>query len=433
MDSRQAGNWIVAAQKHFQEFGVHRDLRHFPATLLAGKCGRLLNALRGAERITNPDEFEGIAADIGILPDDLYTAVLPTLEEVTGGRIEPIRDKKTGEITGVVEYPVAKGQVLDYTCQIWEGRSPKPTERIAIDSLEICSRLPQEIIQYKNCLAEHGFREQDIDLAVDLQNSFGLIRRVQLRGTGDSIVYAEYVWRENAHKIIHALRQMDYPQKQEMLDLVNSIVDQQGYPLKFLDSIPSEILELARRIGLIDVVRVSTTTKREEAFAFTPAMVGSLMRNELEKDLYDDVKAFVASLRFGMLFASGSSLEAPIRFLRKLIEAGEAGSAPAIGRDYKLPERRKIIKIVRVPGRYGPTWGMELLKRDVAERTLEVFEYQKTLALEERGERTSDLDPSTFASPEADRIRLERAPTAREPLGSELADRLFLQVLRGER
>lgn len=433
MDSRQAGNWIIAAQKHFQEFGVHRDLRHYRAILLAGKCGRLLNALRGTERITSPDELEGIAADIGILPDDLYATVLPTLEEATDGRVEPIRDRATGAIIGVAEYPIRKEQILDHTHQIWENHSPKPTDRIAIESLELCSRLPQELLQYKDSLSQQGYKEEDIELAADLQNSFGLIRRIQLRGTGDEIVYAEYVWRENAHKIIYALREMDYPQKQKMLDMINSIVDQQGYPLKFLDDIPQEMLELARRVGLIDVVRVSTTARREETFGFTPAMVGSLGGSDLEKDHYDDVKAFVASLRFGTLFASGSRLEEPIRFLKKLIDTGEAGAAPAIGRDYRLPERRKIVKVVRVQGRYGPTWGLKLLKADVAERTLEVLEYQKTLALGRREERTSDLDPSTFASPEADRIRLERAPTAREPLGSELADRLFLQILRGER
>jgi len=433
MDPRQAGNWIVAAQKHFQEFGVHRDLRYYRATLLAGKCGRLLNSLRGTERITNPEELEGIAADIGILPDDLYATVLPALEEATDGRIETIRERTTAEITGVVEYPIGKEQLLDYTHRIWEEHGPKSTDRIAIESLELCSRLPQEITEYKDVLSQQGFREEDIEIATDLQDSFGIIRRVKLRGAGDEIVYAEYVWRENAHKIVHALREMDYPQKQKVLDMINSIVDQQGYPLKFLDDIPQEILDLARHVGLVDVVRVSTTTKREEAFVFTPAMVGSLAGSELEKDLYDDVKAFVASLRFGTLFASGSHLDDPIRFLKKLIDSGEAGSAPAIGRDYRLPERRKIIKVVSVQGLYGPTWGMKLLKPNVAERTLEVLEYQKTLALGRKKERTSDLDPSTFASPEADRIRLERAPTARQPLGSELADRLFLQILRGER
>jgi hypothetical protein len=427
----RAGNWIIAAQKHFQEYKAHRDLYHYAATILAGKAGRLLNALRGTEVISDINELHPIAADLGILPHELRDSVLPLLERVTGGRVEGIYDG--GNIVGVREYPITKGQILTATHDMWDTSGPTTVERIALESLEVCSRIPRAASEYTEVLTHLGYTEEQVELASQLQESFALVRKVRLQGMGEDVLYAEYVWRENAHRVVHALRTLEYAGKQAVLDMIERIIDQQGYPIRFVDGVPSHVLELARRVGLIDVVRVTSTTKREEGFAFTPAMVGSLPSKELEQDHHDDVKAFLASIRFGMSFASGSALTAPIRFLEKLVENREAGAAPAIGRDYLLPERRKIIKVVRVPGRYGQTFGMKLLKPDVVQTALEVLRYGQALALPQDAAAGARLDPASFVSPEGDRIRVGETELARAPTGSTLADTLFQEVLRGER
>jgi hypothetical protein len=95
----------------------------------------------------------------------------------------------------------------------------------------------------------------------------------------------------------------------------------------------------------------------------------------LSKDLIDDSKLLLNSLRYGQLYSpSGRGrISSPAVLVNALIDRGQVGPATAIGEDYPLPLARGIVNVTESRLHRGRFF-MELRKVDVAESVRDVLE-----------------------------------------------------------
>src|SRR5207249_609388 len=133
------------------------------------------------------------------------------------------------------------------------------------------------------------------------------------------------------------------------------------------------IIAMAAKTGILDTTTIITAAGDQKIFTFSPHFYGYHAGRQpaLLQDDADQVKLFVASMSYGVHHSVDFRLRSPLAFVRRLLNAGEAGDATPIMRDYVLLEKQGIVS-VRTTGNGRGTF--VLGKRDVVQRALEVME-----------------------------------------------------------
>lgn len=423
MEKRKIGAWIVDVQKHLQEYSG-AELSLFDATIVAGKTARLLAKLRKMEVIEDLQKLEALAAPIGILPSELKKIIPPTMGK--HGMVDVHLDG-SGGIRKIEENVPEERKILDVTTEIWENEKPKDVEHATVKGLELCSLCPRTEIEFKQDLLT-DFSQKAINLTLDLNMDFGLLSRREI-GLPSPILYPEYIWGNNAPKIARYLAGLAEDQRNVVDKMLREISTLQAKPLEEI-TVSQDYLDASRKVGLIDVCQVNTKTGVKKQFVYTPRMWGTLAGNKLVNDIYDDVKLFLASIRFGERYSSTSRIRDPIVLVNALVERDthRVGPATAIGTDYPLLEIQGIIKVEKAPS-YRDRYYMTLVKEDVAKTALEILTHERRISL--GGEPDKDASglyqTGQFVNPEQDRIRLRKLGARSERILDNL-----IKTLRGE-
>jgi hypothetical protein len=173
-------------------------------------------------------------------------------------------------------------------------------------------------------------------------------------------------------------------------------------------------LDFLIKLGLLDYSKITTAQNKTGLFfPTTPHVWGAFGAGagSLGKDLVDDAKLFLNSLRYGQFYSDPSrgKIKSPEWIVNALLRDGAIGvrtPATAIGEDYPLALSRGIVNIVEskiYPGRYS----MELLKGDVVEAVGDVLEHQ-TLLPTEKAVTDEDIEKAgRFISPKSLRVQTE--------------------------
>ncbi|MFJ1105238.1 hypothetical protein [Bacillus albus] len=401
------GYWSVATQKHLRKFAIDSpNIDEFENLNLSGKAGRLLGIIRGNQQLDNIKKLEKMAASVGIGKLELHQIILPKLETASDKKIEIHRDS-TGEVIGVEEYVFGNNEVLDISGRFFELLSPSQVERAVIDSLDITKRIPQLESELLHTLSKNGYHEQNIALSCSLQEQFKLIQKLG-QGKGREPIFSnEYVWGPNHHKIAYTVANLELDKKQTMGGVIELIQGSQGYPLAQLINIDSELLLLAKKIGIINPTTIISTRGVHQEFGFSSNLIESSMYND---DILDDVKLLLASIRFGQYYTEYSTLSAPTQFLNALINRDRVGPHTANGTDYILLEKRGIVKAIpsHIPNRYY----LKLIRKDVGEAALKIlsdaqFDINSEIESKDVG---AIMQYGNFKSPEETRIEMAQSP-----------------------
>lgn len=403
------GYWSIASQKHFKTYaqGVS-NLDEFDNISTSGKAGLLLGVIRGSEGIDNIKGLEKKARLLGINKQELHKIVIPELEAASDGEIE-VKRSMDGTITHVEEYIFSQKKVLELTGRVLEKLNPSDIERVAIDAMDETKRSPLLESELFNYLSKQGYSEEAIILSSGLQISFNLLQKLT-NNVREPIFSNEYVWGKNHEKIALAFANLDGLSKEEIKFIVQSIQNQEGFPLEMLSLKNPELLQLASKIGMISPTVIRTSREVEKPFGFSANLL-----NEYEDDLLDDVKLLLASIRFGENYTEYSRINDPVAFLNRLISSGRVGPHSANGTDYVLLEQRGIVRAVQ-DKRYSDRYYLELNKKDVAEKAREVLKSSNYLIKEDSPIESTNvsLADGSFKSPEECRISLGRLPKETE-------------------
>ncbi|WP_379143580.1 hypothetical protein [Paenibacillus sp. sgz500992] len=367
MGNLKEGYWAIATQKHLKNYkpdSPHLD--EFDSLNVAGKAGRLLGIIRGNSIIDNVKKLEKMASSVGIGKQELHRTILPEIEKASDQQVE-IKRNSTGDFQRLEEYVLANNQVLGITGQVYENLNPSDIERIAVETLDQTKKIPLLQSELMNLLAGQTFTEEDIYLACSLQEQFRLIQKLTKTKGKEPIYSNEYVWGPNHEKIAMTVSSLDLGKKHTLRDVVDTIQNYQGYPLEKLPILDVELLDIAKKVGMINPTTISSKRGISKEFAFSTNLLEISGYND---DILDDVKVLLASIRFGQNYTEHSTIFSPERFLSNFISRMETSPHSANGTDYILLEKRGIVQVQQV---WGDRYKMKLIKKDVAQEALKII------------------------------------------------------------
>lgn len=367
MDKLKEGYWAIATQKHLKNYkpdSPHLD--EFDSLNVAGKAGRLLGVIRGNSVIENAKRLEKMASSVGIGKLELHTTILPIIERASDQQIE-VKKNAAGDFVRLEEYVLANNQVLGITGQVYENLNPSDIERIAVETLDQTKKIPLLQSELFNMLSTQSFSEEDIHLASFLQEHFRLIQKLTKSKGKEPIYSNEYVWGPNHERIALTVSSLDLGKKNNLKQVVESIQNYQGFPLEKLPFIDAELLDIAKKIGMINPTVISSKRGISKEFGFSTNMLEVSGYND---DILDDVKVLLASIRFGQNYTEHSTIFSPERFLSNFISRMETSPHSANGTDYILLEKRGIVQVEHV---WGDRYKMKLMKKDVAIEALKII------------------------------------------------------------
>ncbi|AWS27212.1 hypothetical protein CYK73_15255 [Clostridium perfringens] len=415
-DKVKAGYWSVATQKHLKVFRADScNIDEFDNLDLSGKAGMFLGTIRGNGTITNINKIEKMANTVGIKPRELRTIILPEIEKYSDKKIEILRSS-TGDIEGIQEYIFSNKEVLEISGNIFENQNSRAIERITIETMDKTKKIPYLENEIKDILIKDGFKEKDVEIALQLQNQFKLINILQKGKSNEKIISNEYIWGSNHEKIALAVSNLDMENRNELGDIISVIQNSQGYPIEKLNTIDNNLIKLAKKTGMIDPTTIISSRSIRKEFGFTPNLIDGL---EFEDDILDDLKLFLASIRFGENYTQHTTIIDPEAFLKSLIRNGEIGPHDANACDYTLLEKKGIVKVEKKSkynhylGRNREGYFLKLIKDDVAKKALEIIKNPKySINIEHNNQTNYDIINNTgnYLSPEEVRINIGKSP-----------------------
>lgn len=415
------GYWSICVQKHLKEFKPDcSGLDEFDNLNIAGKCGRLAGIIRGSTHIDSLEKLKKMANQVGISPSELKRTILPIMEEFSDKRIK-VRKNTAGDIVGIEEYIYDNKTVMGISGNIFQNIDPSDVERIAIDSLDNTKKIPHLESELYQKLT-NNYSENDISKSIAFQQQFSLLKKVS---TGKEAIYSnEYVWGNKHEKIAHVVSNIDLGKRQNLEEVINVIQNKQGIPSEQLIGVDKNLLDLSKRVGMLDPTKIVTRSDLEKEFLFSSNLINKAIYDE---DILDDVKLFIASIRFGENFTKHSRLEQTELFIKALINRDRVGPHSSNGTDYVLLETRGIIKIEHA---YNDRYYMKLLRKDVAEQALKIIQSDEfNIGEEVYNKEAADtfLRGGVFISAEQSRIQLGKSTQ-----GVAEAEAYLLSVLREE-
>ncbi|MDX1259622.1 hypothetical protein [Exiguobacterium sp. K1] len=406
----KAGYWSIATQKHLKQFQIDSaGLNNFGTMNTVGKAGRFLGVIRGNGAIENMNKLRQMASTVGISSNlELELIILPTLENASDQQIELIRDS-TGKITGLAEYVFTNSKVLEISGQLFENLSPNELERVTVETMDETKKIPYLQSELTQLLIQKGYPEEKISLSYALQKQFKLIQMFEKSRSEERIISNEYVWGENSQKIAHAISKLEIDNRQNLKEIIEIVQGTQGFPLDQIPIQHIDLLNLAKKVGMINPTTIISTRGIQKDFGFSSKLVGENLYND---DILDDVKLLLASIRFGENYTQYTTINNPEKFLTKFIESGDIGPHDANATDYTLLEKKGIVRVVTKTKGHRTGSCLELIRKDVAEEALKIIK-SPNYSLQVDTDITdfsSMIDTSAFLTPEESRIRLGESP-----------------------
>lgn len=429
MDRKTNGFWSIAARKHLKEFVDYSDNGDiFDRLNVAGKTGLFLGTIRGNKQLDNIKKIEKMASQVGIKPIELHKIILPQLEESSDKKIEIHRDS-LGNVIGIEEYVFDTQSTLEITGKIFEDLNPTDKEIITVNTLEETKKVPYTQNEITEIMVQKGFKEDDINISLDIADQFKLIRKVAKKH--DPIISNEYIWGSNNQRIALAVGELGKIQKDSLGITIGEIQKCQGIPYENLTIADKELFDLAKKIGMINPIKIVTNRNVNKEFEFTQS-TNWLTASE---DIFDDVRLLLASIRFGENYTQHSTIYSAQKFLSAWIRNGEVGPHDANSTDYIMLEKKGIAKVVYKSkqkwgynGYYNATgYYLELVKEDVAREALKFINgiiEENDLSIDDYNQIAKS---SNYYSAEEQRVRMGDVPES-----SKEADEYIQRILRDE-
>jgi hypothetical protein len=348
---------IIDLERAIEDLKIPGLYRFFGVSLEVGREARLLETIRGQGEI-DKNRLYDFSSEFGYNPDYVETILIPKF--VDWGFL--VDSEKSIDIT-----INSQRDILGRCGEEWIKKKKDPRDSAAIKIISALSRRPMHEDELKGILKEY-----DANSAQDSILTLEAIKQIsELNIDNQKIYFSPSMVGDN----IEAVKGL-FSQKTKGNDIVadsiyEKISEYQGYPMIGLpkaigSTLPSDLMDSLQICGGLDPCEVSSGRK-QQTFLFTGDVFSK------ENDPYHFVKETTSHFRFAEHFANYRLLWLP-KFIRSLIENGEAGRASPIGTDYKLLERRGIIEVkpLDVSGKYR----MYLIpgKEDVLKKTLDLIE-----------------------------------------------------------
>lgn len=399
MDEQTRGRWLCAIGKHVIRFQQDGRSTYVHATLRTSQEADLLMRLRKQGRVSG-DKVRAFARECGIPIQELADI----LRAQSDAGLLDVELDATAQIVAVTESIFTEAAVFRYAAVRFEQRQPEQAERALVPLMDLLSRLPLDSSQVEDRLTRDGFTEEATREAIELAASFALLRRREVPDFGTSLLYNEYLWAHKMDRVQGVLAGLRDRDTNDLLALMEEIGQAQGAPTETLTAAPPHLVDMATRVGLVDGITIETTSGQKKTFTFSPQFNGlGTGRENLDlAGISDQVKLLIASIQYGVRYSEDFRLNSPLAFMNRLVNAGTAGNATPIGRDYVLVEKHGILRTVATTGDRAR---FEVIKHDIVVAARDALAQGQLGSGGDFGGRTL-VDQRDYTSPEGIRVRL---------------------------
>lgn len=398
--SIERGRWIYSAWKHLRTFQADQAVR-FEATVLAGKAADLLGRLRGLQAYSS-SHVAPLAKESGITTHELRGILIPALESLKVLQVERDSASRVRQIQALV---LGEDDVMAQAARIWDHFDPDPAERGAILCLRDVASLPRTEEELLATCRAANLSERESRVGLELAEAHALVKRTHVADFDEDFLYNDFLWGEDIQRTTKALATLPRQLREGIASLLDELHKNEGRPLKAIESVSADVVELAVANGLVERAEITTATGSTGSFHFTPRFKGFGVSGADVPDVLDQIRLVVASFGFATHYAR-YKLRDPEVFLESLIDRGYAGNATPIGTDYGALEKQKIVDVQQVSS--GSSYYQFIaLKKDSLEAALDTMR-AGSLLRPSAGVTTSSalLQPREFTDPVAARLRL---------------------------
>ena len=209
--------------------------------------------------------------------------------------------------------------------------------------------------------------------------------------------------RDTARKTERIMSSLSGEEAARMLEFSEKLTKQGAIPSQEAEKmLGNPLMSKLRAAGIFDE-NVVSNERGEYSFITAPGAFHKHV-NPLEEDAFDQAKALVAALSYGMSQSPecrGRILSISL-LLRKMLNGGEVGPATAIGQDYRALELEGVVNIRRDGYRYY----MSLRKMDVGQIAYDVL--TKGDATETVIDKFPGASMMSYQNPEASRTKFRQ-------------------------
>jgi hypothetical protein len=413
MEKQTTGAWVV---HHGRKVAADmRGAAEFSAIDLAAKSAGLLARLGESDQTTLTSEQVTAAARVGYL--NPKTELAACLEHLQKRKL--IDCSSTGAVSVL---GVTGSSALMHAADLFEDNEPHATERAAITLAELSSLAPVTAAGAIEFLGDtHKLTKAD---ATDFVRQASQIGFVDAEGEGaDRLLFNGNLFRrDNASKAKKVIDSLSSSEQAKIVEFDAKVKANGAVTAANATKVLGEILFAKVRAAALYDMNVVSNEAGDHVFITSPGSFHKFS-NPLTEDAFDNAKALVAALTYGMTHSPSArgQIWGIDLLLRKLIRGGTVGPATAIGNDYRALELERVVQIE--PSGYG--FKMRLLKREVGIIALEVLKGRNAAA--SALETLPSAGMRSYIAPEAARVRLRKEQSAT----SRAQTRSLLSAVRG--
>jgi len=362
LDDLTTGAWLTHHGKkvHKSEGGAAA----YPTIDVAAKTTSLLHRMAETQDSSiSKSEVETLAAIGNMNPMWELQNSLNVLRE---RRLIDVADNGAVSVLGL------NGRsALKHGAQIFKGLEPRPYETAAIILAEKASDAPISREDAQEYIADEcKLSKSDTTDFFEQAEQIGF---VDYEGKGsDKLLFNGNLFRRETLAKTNAVLTTLKPNDErlvlefsEKLKLIGAIDTTEAANI-----LGKGLFDKLRAAAVFDENIVSNETG-DHGFMTSPASFHKF-ENPMVDDAFDHAKALVSALKYGMSksTAERGRLSMVQALLRKLINGHSVGPAPAIGYDYRVLERERVVQITAVN---NTRFTMRLLKKDVGELAYQVL------------------------------------------------------------
>ncbi|MEL6857416.1 MAG: hypothetical protein AAFO74_03455 [Pseudomonadota bacterium] len=361
MEKTEKGAWIIHHGRKVS--GVTGGAAHYSAIDTAAKAAALLARMSASEQAVIPKkQVEALARVGGLNPKTELSYCLQQLQQQA---VISVGESGDVEVLGVTSH-----SALGHASDLFERSDPNAYERASIELGEIASREPTletDAAEYISDICE--LTADDTAEFLNQARSFGFVDHEG--HNEDRLLFNGNMFRKNSiQKTKKVLDSLSSEDATRLTDFSAKLNEAGALPQEEAEQILGKSLMSKLRAAAVFDESVVANSSGEFTFVTAPGAFHKFI-SPIEDDAFDQAKALVAALKYGMSISSETRgrIMAVSALLNKLLQGREVGPAPAIGQDYRALEMEGVVQI-RNQGRYCY---MRLRKMDVGQIALKVL------------------------------------------------------------
>jgi len=357
------GAWVI---HHGRKLVLDsKGAAEYPAIDQAAKAATLLAKLGETnESKVSRDAVRAIAIDTGLNPNYELSGLLAVLQQ------KRLIDASDSEIAVL---GITTRSALGHAADLFEEAGPSKHERAAIDLGDVVSIEPMLRKDVAEQVSDrHKLPNPDV---ADFLNRAEEIGFVDSEGDGENrlLFNGNLFRRDSVAKTARVLSSLNTAEE-EKVTAARDMLEKKGC-VKYEDVeklLGVQLFEKLKAAGLYDINIVGNESG-EHVYVTSPAAFNKFV-NPMVDDCFDMAKALVSALTYGITAraASMGRIALPVVLITKLINGYEVGPATAIGQDYRVLERNRVVAL-RADAQHRSRFYMRLLKREVGQLALQVL------------------------------------------------------------